>query len=154
VAMIPLQDPVLAANEARRAATELGFPAVFIRPNPVGGRNLDDPALDPLWATMSELELALGIHEGGFPNRPQVVRGRLTDPEQAHVCFHPMEQMIAAVSLIYGGVLERFPGMRDAFLEAGCGWVPFWLHRMDEHWENSTRKDFGAAHTLTIAPSE
>src|ERR1700680_1267253 len=49
--------------------------------------------------------------------------------------------MIAAVSLIYGGVLERFPGLQVAFLEAGCGWVPVWLHRMDEHWENSTDRD-------------
>ena len=152
-AMVPMQDPRRAAAEVQRAAG-MGFPGVYIRPNPVGGRNLDDPALDPLWDAMSGLGLTLGIHEGGFPNLPQVVRGRLNDPEQAHVCFHPMEQMIAAVSLVYGGVLERFPGLRVGFLEAGCGWVPFWLHRMDEHWENSTGKDFGAARSLSMPPSE
>jgi predicted TIM-barrel fold metal-dependent hydrolase len=103
---------------------------------------------------MSSLGMALGIHEGGFPRLPQVVTERLTDSEQRHICTHPMEQMIAAVSFIYGGVLERFPGLRVAFLEAGCGWVPFWLHRMDEHWDNSVGRDFGAAHSLTMPPSQ
>jgi predicted TIM-barrel fold metal-dependent hydrolase len=154
VAMLPLQDPELAAAEAARCAEDLGFGAVFVRPNPVNGRNFDDPALDPLWETMSSLGMALGIHEGGFPRLPQVVNGRLADSEQRHICTHPMEQMIAAVSLIYGGVLERFPGLRVAFLEAGCGWVPFWLHRMDEHWDNSVRRDFGAARSLTMPPSQ
>jgi predicted TIM-barrel fold metal-dependent hydrolase len=154
VAMLPLQDPAAAASEARRCAEELGFRAGFVRPNPVGGRNFDDPAYDPLWEVMSVHEMALGLHEGGFPRLPQVVKGRLTHPEQVHICCHPMEQMIAAVSLIYGGVLERFPGLKVAFLEAGCGWVPFWLRRMDEHWENSTGRDFGVRHALSVAPSE
>jgi predicted TIM-barrel fold metal-dependent hydrolase len=153
-AMLPLQDPALAAAEAQRCATQLGFRAAFVRPNPVGGRNFDDPAYDALWAVMSENSMALGIHEGGFPRLPQVVTGRLTHPEQVHICTHPMEQMIAAVSIIYGGVLERFPGLRVAFLEAGCGWVPFWLHRMDEHWENSRTRDFGAPHSLAMSPSD
>jgi predicted TIM-barrel fold metal-dependent hydrolase len=153
-AMLALQDPEMAAVEAKRCATELGFRGAFVRPNPVGGRNFDDPAYDPLWQVMSANSMALGIHEGGFPRLPQVVHGRLTHPLQVHICTHPMEQMIAAVSIIYGGVLERFPGLRVAFLEAGCGWVPFWLHRMDEHWENAKDRDFGAGHVLQLAPSE
>lgn len=65
-----------------------------------------------------------------------------------------MEQMVAAVSLIYGGVLERFPRMTVAFLEAGCGWVPFWLERMDDHYEKGLARDFGAAKRLSMAPSD
>jgi predicted TIM-barrel fold metal-dependent hydrolase len=153
-ALLPMQDPEAAAVEAVRCATSLGFRAAFVRPNPVGGRNFDDPAYDPLWDVLSSHSIALGIHEGGFPRLPQVVYGRLTHPEQLHICTHPMEQMIAAVSIIYGGVLERFPGLRVAFLEAGCGWVPFWLHRMDEHWENSKKRDYGSSTVLPRAPSE
>ena len=33
-AMVPVQDPVAAAAEVRRAKDELGFPAAFVRPNP------------------------------------------------------------------------------------------------------------------------
>src|SRR4029077_15867141 len=154
VAMLALQDPGAAAAEARRCAEDLGFRAAFVRPNPVGGRNFDDPAYDPIWEVMSARSMALGIHEGGFPRLPQVVKGRMTHPEQVHICCHPMEQMIAAVSLIYGGVLERFPGLQVAFLEAGCGWVPFWLERQGDHYEKGLARDFGAANDLTRPPSE
>ena len=40
-----------------------------------------------------------------------------------------------AKSLFLGGVTRRFPSLRVAFLEAGVGWVPYWLERMDEEWE-------------------
>ena len=57
-----------------------------------------------------------------------------------HVAAHPIEQMYACLSMINGGVCERFPALRVAFLEGNCSWVPFWLWRMDEHWE-ATVKD-------------
>ena len=37
--------------------------------------------------------------------------------------------------MVYGGIAERFPRLRVAFLECGVGWVPYWLERMDEEWE-------------------
>lgn len=37
--------------------------------------------------------------------------------------------------MIFQGVPERFPKLRLAFLEIGCTWLPYWLDRMDEHWE-------------------
>jgi predicted TIM-barrel fold metal-dependent hydrolase len=43
--------------------------------------------------------------------------------------------MLALTSFTVGGVLARFPRLRVAFLEAGAGWLPFWLERLDEHWE-------------------
>lgn len=154
VGMVPMHDPDTAAAEVARAHDEYGFRAVFARPNPLLGRNLDDPAYDPLWRTLSAREMAIGFHEGGMPPLPQAGADRLTNAEQRHICSHPMEQMVAAVSLIYGGVLERFPGLRVAFLEAGCGWVPFWLERMDDHYAKGLARDFGAAKTLTMPPSE
>jgi predicted TIM-barrel fold metal-dependent hydrolase len=52
-----------------------------------------------------------------------------------HIVSHPFEQQLACLSLIAGGVLERFPRLRVAFMESGTGWLPYWLHRMDEHYE-------------------
>src|SRR2546430_16523317 len=43
--------------------------------------------------------------------------------------------MIAIMAFTVGGILPRFPKLRVAFLEAGVGWLPFWLERLDEHWE-------------------
>ena len=37
--------------------------------------------------------------------------------------------------MIVQGVYERFPRLRCAYMEAGCGWFPSWLHRIDEHLE-------------------
>ena len=36
---------------------------------------------------------------------------------------------------VTGGLLERFPRLKFAFMEAGCGWVPYWMERLDEHFE-------------------
>ena len=40
---------------------------------------------------------------------------------------------------IGGGVFDRFPRLRIAFLEAGVGWVPWWLDRLHEHAEGLPR---------------
>ena len=153
VGMVALHDPKAAASEAARVHDVHGFRSVFARPNPILGRNLDDPAYDPLWRALSDRRMALGLHEGGMPPLPQAGADRLTNAEQRHICSHPMEQMVSAVSLIYGGVLERFPGMTVAFLEAGCGWVPFWLERMDDHYEKGLERDFGAAVGVVEGPT-
>jgi predicted TIM-barrel fold metal-dependent hydrolase len=49
---------------------------------------------------------------------------------------HPFEQMAACAGLLFGGVMERHPDLRFVFLESGCGWLPYWLERLDGHWEN------------------
>jgi len=50
-----------------------------------------------------------------------------------HAITHPVGAMLAH-ELHVGGVLARFPELRVAFFEAGAGWLPFWLERLDEHW--------------------
>src|SRR5262249_48696326 len=68
-----------------------------------------------------------------------------------HVSSHPVEQMLAVGAFCAGGILERHPRLRVAFLEGNCGWVPFLLWRMDEHWE-WLGDVYGKE--LTMAPSE
>ena len=52
-----------------------------------------------------------------------------------HTVVHPHEAQYALLSMIVHGVYERFPRLRGAYMEAGCGWLPSWLHRIDEHLE-------------------
>jgi hypothetical protein len=40
------------------------------------------------------------------------------------------------LALIEGGVLERHPKLRVGFLESGCGWLPYWLWKLDEEYKN------------------
>jgi predicted TIM-barrel fold metal-dependent hydrolase len=43
--------------------------------------------------------------------------------------------MIAFASVVCGGVLDAHPALRIGFLEAGCGWVAYWVERLEEHYE-------------------
>jgi predicted TIM-barrel fold metal-dependent hydrolase len=131
-AMVPLQDPGAAASELRRARVELGFPAAFVRPNPVLGRCIADRQHEPLWEAAEELDVAIGIHEGSSVIIPTLGSDRPFNPLVLHAISHPFEQMLACAQLIVFGVLERHPGLRVAFLESGATWGAFWPERLDE----------------------
>lgn len=140
-AMLPPQNVEAAIREARRAKNELRFPAVFIRPNPIRGRNWHDPYYDPLWAECEKLGLTVGFHEGRSCELPVAVADRFVADQSIdtylteHVSCHPIEMMYACLSMIAGSVCHRFPALRIGFLEGNCSWTPFWLWRMDQHWE-------------------
>jgi hypothetical protein len=36
-------------------------------------------------------------------------------------------------AMIGSGVMDRYPTLRVATLEAGHGWLPFWMAQLDEH---------------------
>ena len=150
-AMIALHDLDAAVVEARRAVQELGMRTLFLRPNPLYGRTLDDPAYDPFYAEVERLGVPIAIHEGGGSRLPAAGGDRFKTHLMSHLPSHPFEQMLALESLIFGGVFERFPKLEAIFLESGCGWLPYWLDRMDEHQEY-----LGAieAPELTMKPSD
>jgi predicted TIM-barrel fold metal-dependent hydrolase len=47
-------------------------------------------------------------------------------------------------------VPEQFPRLRLAYVEAGCGWIPYWMERLDEEYE----KRAAEAPLLKGKPSE
>jgi len=59
--------------------------------------------------------------------------------------------MLAVGKFCAGGVLERFPKLRVAFLEGNCSWLPWLLYRLDERWD--LRKEF-AGEPLSLKPSD
>ena len=134
VGAINLHHPDDMVPELHRIA-EFGWKAVFLRPNPVKGRLLSDPAYEPFWTACEELGIAVGIHEGTHSRLPSTGMDRFHTRFALHACSHPMEQMMGLLALIEGGVLERHPTLRVAFLESGCGWLPYWLWRLDEEYE-------------------
>jgi hypothetical protein len=72
VAALPVQDPMAAVVEARRAVDELGLRGVFCRPNPLNGslRQLHDDAYEPLWTTLEDLDVPLTFHPAGLWDMP------------------------------------------------------------------------------------
>jgi predicted TIM-barrel fold metal-dependent hydrolase len=151
-AMIPLHDIDDAVLEARRAVTELGMVAFFPGTCPQWDLNWHEPFFDPLWAEVERLDVTWGIHEP--INRQQNVGGRFAPYIMSHIVRRPIENMMSCTSIIVGGVLERFPGLKVALLEGNCSWAPFLLERMDEHVERLAKGDDPYATALTMKPSE
>ena len=135
VGAINLHEPNEMVPELRRIA-EFGWRAVFLRPNPVKGRLLSDPAYEQFWTECEELGIAVSLHEGTHGKLPTTGADRFDTRFAMHACSHPLEQMMALLALIEGGVLERHPRLRVGFLEAGCGWLPYWLWRLDEEYHH------------------
>jgi predicted TIM-barrel fold metal-dependent hydrolase len=150
---IDLRDPVEAAREVRRCVRELGLGAITFNPEPVTPVPLHDPFFDPIWKAASELGVAVGVHVAGGTALHQV------GTEYFHqwsigrpLCAFTIGNMIACLSFVAGGVLERFPDLRVVFLESGAGWVAFWLERIKAGVAGAMRKSDGLG--LRLSPIE
>ena len=77
------------------------------------------------------------MHGGGqAPDQYPVCVDRFNTRLEVHAITHPVGNMIALDSLLRRRHPAPLPeACRSAFLESGCGWLPFWLERLDEHWE-------------------
>jgi predicted TIM-barrel fold metal-dependent hydrolase len=134
VALLPQQDPELAAEELERVVGAYGFVGGTLRPNRICGRTVDDPDFDVVWATAARLDVPIAFHEAYIPGIDTVGVDRMSTYAGCHVISHVFEQMTAMLVTTLAGVQDRFPGLRLGFLEAGCGWAPTWLNRIEEHY--------------------
>ncbi len=151
VAMLPMQSVPHAIEEMKFARKELGFRGCFLRPNPYHGtKMISDPMYEPFWAVAEDLDMAIGFHEGGSSGMPTVGIDRFEGRAARHIVSHTMEMMLACLAVIWGGVCERHPKLRIAFLESGGGWIVPWLDRMDRHFDDQFFNDSG----LKTRPSE
>jgi uncharacterized protein len=130
-AVIAPQSVPEAVKEARRAVTELGAVAVMMPTYVSPGFDLGLPQFDPIYAEAEALGVPVAFHATA-----QVSQGMLRFHKYlgVHMVSHPFEQMISIISIISNGVLDRFPRLKVAFLEAGIGWVPYWMDRFDEKY--------------------
>jgi len=137
---VPLGWPE-AAEEARRALDDLGLAGIAIGSRG-GGRDLDDPVNDDLWALLAERRTFVFLHPSGVPD-PH----RQADFWLPQLVGYPMETALAVARLVFGRVLERFP--LNLCLAHGGGCLPALRGRLDMGW---TRKD--VARTTAVKPSE
>jgi len=150
-AMVPWQSIDAAMAELRRAHDELGFRVVFLRPNPCLGRTIAHPRHEPFWALAEELDVTVGIHEGSSNTVETLGAHRPPfNPLILHAMSHAFEQMLSCAQLIALGVMERYPHLRFVFLEAGGGWAPYWLWRLDEQVDGFG----GYCPDMKLTPSE
>lgn len=154
-AILSLHDPELAAQEARRAVEQKGHVAVVLLPMPVNGRMAHAPECDVLWAEVQRLGVPATFHgTSGGASRDYISNRFVGHPSYRtlnHASAFPLELMTAMGGMLVGGVLDRFPDLKVAFLEGNCGWLPWWLRRLDDQWHK-----YGGGETtkLSALPSD
>jgi len=141
-AQLPMQDVDRSLIELERVAADPVVRGVQIGSH-VDGTNLDDPAFEPLWADLERRDLPVLIH----PYAP-AAHDRLRAHYLINLIGNPLDSTIAIASLIFGGVLERYPSLRFCFVHGG-GFAPYQIGRFDHGW--SCREE---SRTIERPPSE
>jgi predicted TIM-barrel fold metal-dependent hydrolase len=139
-----------AAQELERAVVKLGMCGAVLPSNSLHAPPLGSPLYFPVYKAADELGCCVAIHGG--------VHGGMgmdgLDPYAAvHAIAHPLGQMISLASLVFNGVLERFPQVKFGFLEGGVAWFLFCLERFDSSYESHVMRDLRGTY-LKLQPGE
>jgi aminocarboxymuconate-semialdehyde decarboxylase len=126
---LPLLDAAASVAEIRRHLDHPAVRGVLVDSN-VGGVNLDDESFGPIWAALSDANLPALVH----PYQADVAgQERMTRYYLFNLIGNPLDSTIALASVIFGGVLDRYPDLRWCFVHGG-GYAPYQLARWD-HWK-------------------
>jgi predicted TIM-barrel fold metal-dependent hydrolase len=133
LALVPLWDPVLAAEEVRRVAGRgartVSFPE---NPVPLGLPSFHTHHWDPFFEAVCETEMPVSLH---FGSSSQVAH---TSDEAPYVVVNSLmgcNAMSCTAEIVFSPLLHRFPTLKIVLSEGGIGWVPYLLERMDQGWE-------------------
>jgi len=150
--MVAPHDVDGAVVEARRCVEELGFKAIFLAPATVNRRPWHHPAYDPLWAEVERLDVPIAFHGGGQTYlTPDFSLEVLPEMMLWHSFSQPLGIQFVTACFTGGGILQRFPDLRVALLEGNCSWAPWFMYRLDEHYEWT---GWYEAPDLTMKPSD
>jgi len=136
---IALQHPQLAVEQLNHAIGHLGLKGVEISTS-VNGRELDDALLAPFWARAEILEAVVFIHPFGT-----TLGERVKSHYLSNIIGQPLETTIALSHLIFGGVLDRHPGVRIVAAHGG-GYLPSYCGRSNHGHQVRPEARANAAH--------
>lgn len=163
--------PYLSMLDLDRAIAELdwvlkqGAQAITIRPGPAYGRSPADPYFDPFWARVNEAGLLVTYHAYDGPSCASEAYNRqwAAPPQPSRQEDWVLRNVISGVdtsimdtlsALILHNLFGRFPNIRVASIEMGCGWVPYLIHRLDHAGGLTNRKINAFGDILKDRPSE
>jgi aminocarboxymuconate-semialdehyde decarboxylase len=126
--LVPLQHPVLAVKLLDHAL-EQGLRGVEISSH-APGRELSDPAYEPLWSRAEETGALLLLHPFGC-----TLDERLDQWYLSNTVGQPTENAVALSHLIFSGVLDRHPGLKLIAAHGG-GYLPTHIGRSDHAWRS------------------
>ena len=128
VAALSLTDVEGSVREVRRAVTELGAGGVQIFTN-IAGRPLDDPAFEPIFAAMAELDLPIWLHPARTAAMPDYTAEQKSRYEMWWCFGWPYETSVAMVRMVFAGLLDRYPSLKIITHHLG-GMIPFYDGRI------------------------
>jgi len=161
---VPLADFERAA-EAVDEAISLGAAALLVASGCPSGHSPSHVGLDPVWARAAEAGIPVVFHVGGtgdLIDREYFDNGLPIPPD-----FHGGEENFRSVdymgipgppaqslaTMIFDGVLDRFPGLRVGVIEQGAIWIPSWMRQMESAFDAFYRHE-ERLQKLSLRPSE
>jgi predicted TIM-barrel fold metal-dependent hydrolase len=141
IGLISLEDVAQAVRDLEEIARQ-GMRGALVWGAPPEGRPYSDAAYDPFWQAACEVRLPVSLHIIASRGRRSVTVGEAAsrDPRSKlnpgvwyMTVIHEIQESLA--TLVFGGVLERFPALRIVSAENDTGWVPHFLFRMDHAWD-------------------
>ena len=130
MAILPMQHQALALKELDYAVNHLGLSTVVIATN-VRGLNLDEPAVQPALEAAAKMGVSIVVHPviWGKPGEERFPRYHFWNSFGA-----PLESSLAAMSIVYSGLLDRHPDLRIMFTQGG-GWIHFGVGRLNLRYQ-------------------
>ena len=142
LACIPNHDIDAAVAEIKRVAKQGVVRGIEISRRHDMAR-LWDPWWEPVWEAIAATGLPLHFHTIGGGNRPDLSKLAPKTALAARAAGITNFQMVMSdvlLSMIFSGVLERHPTLKVVIGEAGIGWIPYVLNRMDAEWEDQFKE--------------
>jgi len=153
IAHIALQDPDAALAELRRCL-KLGFKGIFLAPETIKGKRFSDYSFDPVWHECEDAGIPVCLHVIVRFNRGTGLLSDFYQPGEFRAVFGfalgGFAQIVPAVmTMVADGLFDRFPRLKILCVEAGCGWAPYIMDRMDEKYQH-----LGWTFPLKLKPSD
>jgi uncharacterized protein len=146
-------------------AIEMGAAALLVPSACPKGHAPSHRGLDPVWAAAQDAGIPVVFHVGGEGehfNHDYFLNGLPIPPD-----FHggeenfrsvdymgiPQPVMLTMATMIFDGVLDRFPRLRLGAIELGAVWIPSWIHQMESAFEAFARHE-ERLRALELRPTE
>ncbi len=138
---VPLED-FDRAKAAAKEALDLGLKALLVPSRPPQHHAHSHVALDPVWTIAQEAGVPILFHVGGEEKLAPVYKENGLPPVKdfhggddnfTSVSYMPIPNsaMQTLATMIFDGVMDRFPRLKFGAIELGASWAPGWMRSMD-----------------------
>lgn len=131
IALISLEDIGQGVKELERCATN-GLRGAMIWGSPPEDKPYDDALYDPFWQAASDLHMPLSLHVITGKSKESKINFSQIAVQGMNV-LHEVQRSLTTI--IFGGVLERFPELPIVSAENDTGWFPHYMYRLDHIYE-------------------